>query len=333
MKRSRAILSILLGLTIIVGCNSVPDGVLPKEKMAQLLADMHIGESIVDAEHTKYYSDSLKKTVKQSILVGHGVTQEELDSSFAWYGRNIEEYIEVYDRVIEILNEDLTRIGAGKEEKVTISLEGDSVDTWQGTRYYTINHNSASRYITFRLSKDRNWENGDCYIWRMKLINNITPVKWGIVADYADGTTEYTNSTAYNEGWNDIKLITDSTKSLNRIYGYMYVSPKDGEQIYLDSISLVRMRVNRDYYHQRSMQKKFDYGKNKPTDTDAKKNKSDEKTISEPKLEESKAVKSTQSPLTKSQSVKPIVNSNRSLPISRHTINNNMKNTTNNGNE
>lgn len=331
MKRSRAILSVLLGLTIIVGCNSAPDGVLPKEKMAQLLADMHIGESIVDVEHTKYYSDSLRKTVKQSILVEHGVTQEELDSSFAWYGRNIEEYIAVYDRVIEILNEDLTKIGAGKKEKVSLALEGDSVDTWQGTRHYAINHNSASRYITFNLPKDRNWENGDCYAWRMKLINNITSVKWGIVADYADGTTEYVNATAYNEGWNDIKLITDSTKSLNRVYGYIYVSPKESEQIYLDSISLVRMRVNRDYYHQRSMQKKFDYGKSKSTDSDTDKNKSDEKAIPETKPKESKAMESKQPPLPKSSSTRPIVNPNRISPMSQRTINNNTKNTTNNG--
>lgn len=262
MKLSRYIFVFILAI-IFIGCVKTPDGVLSKEKMAQLLADIHIGESIVDAEHTKYYSDSLKKTVKQSILVEHGVSQEELDSSFSWYGRNIEEYIAVYDRVIEILNSDIDQIGTGKKERVNVSIEGDSVDTWQGLRHYTINPKSASRYITFNLSKDQNWENGDNYTWRLKLVNNVSQIKWALIADYVDGSTEFTNATASNEGWNSLKLITDSTKSLNRVYGYIYLSPSEKEQVYIDSISLIRMRVDNKNYRQRSFQKTFEYGRNK----------------------------------------------------------------------
>ena len=76
----KCIISIVLGASIIIGCKSTPNEVLPQEDMAQLLADIHIGESIVDGERTKYYNDSLKKTVKQSILVKHRVTQSQLDT-------------------------------------------------------------------------------------------------------------------------------------------------------------------------------------------------------------------------------------------------------------
>ena len=58
------ILSAIMGITLFSNCSSTPDEVLPQEKMAQLLADIHIGESIVDAERTKYYNDSLKKNGK-----------------------------------------------------------------------------------------------------------------------------------------------------------------------------------------------------------------------------------------------------------------------------
>ncbi len=262
----KRIIYLALFSLVIIGCNSTPSEVLSKEDMAQLLADIHIGESVVDAERTKYYSDSLKKVVKQSILIKHNVTQAQLDTSFAWYGHNIEEYIAVYDRVIEILDDDINKLGTISTEKVNITYEGDSVDVWQKVRHYSINANSPSQFITFSLSKDYTWENGDNYTWRLKLINNISQLKWCIAADYSDGSSEFTNSSISNEGWNEIQLVPDSTKTLNRVYGYLYATPRDAEIIYLDSISLVRNRSTQRTYRQRFTQRTFEYGKNNSTE-------------------------------------------------------------------
>ncbi len=255
------ILSIFIGIALFSSCSSTPDEVLSQEKMAQLLADIHIGESIVDAERTKYYNDSLKKTVKQSILVKHGVSQAQLDTSFAWYGHNIEEYIAVYDKVIEILDENINALGANKDEQINLSFEGDSIDTWQSIRHYIFTPNSPSEFISFNFSKDQYWEKGDYYVWRLKLINNISQIKWGIAADYSDGSSEFINAKISNEGWNEITLITDSTKTLNRVYGYIHAKANDNNSIYLDSLSLVRQRVNSSIYRQRFSQKTFEIKK------------------------------------------------------------------------
>lgn len=279
MKIGKQILFIILCTFVFIGCSNTPDKVLSQEKMAQLLADIHIGESVVDVERTKFYNDSLRKTVKQSILVKHNVTQEELDSSFSWYGRNIEEYIAVYDRVIEILEEDLTQIGSGVSEKVAVTQEGDSTDIWEGIRHYAINPNSASQYITFSIAKNSHTQNGDYYTWRIKLINNSSPINWGLAVDYADGSTEYIYATAANEGWNNLKLISDSTKSISKVYGYIYATPNELQQLYIDSISLTRMRVDHNIYRQRSGQRLFEYGKKKPnTENDTQNNNDNSKT-------------------------------------------------------
>lgn len=295
MKKNINILAIMtVAFLLIAGCKSTPGDVLPREEMAQLLADIHIGESIVDVERTKFYSDSLKKTVKQSILIEHNVTQEQLDTSFAWYGRNIEEYIAVYDRVIEIINDNITQLGSSIGEKVTVSLEGDSIDTWQGIRHYCFNENSPSHFISFSLPKDHYWEKGDIYIWNVKLINNISPMKWGIAADYTDGSSEYITSTTYNDGWNELTFVSDSTKSMNRVYGYINIVPKESEQTYLDSISLMRIRIDNKLYPQRSKQHKFEYGKNnnkkdnsKQSSNDDVINSDDEKSSTSPLREKS----------------------------------------------
>ena len=151
-----------------------------------------------------------------------------------------------------------------------IALEGDSVDVWSNLNHYSINYNSPSQYITFSRSKDQHWEKGDNYTWRLKLINNISPLKWELAADYSDGTSEFINATLSNEGWNELKFVSDSTKILNRVYGYIYATPKESEIIYIDSISLIRLRADKNTYRQRATQRKFEYNKNKSNNKNEK---------------------------------------------------------------
>ena len=85
---------------LVISCSSVPGYVIPPKKMAELLADIHIGESVVDLNRADYRTDSTKAIMLQSVLAHHGVTKQELDTSFDWYGHNISYYMEVYDKTI-----------------------------------------------------------------------------------------------------------------------------------------------------------------------------------------------------------------------------------------
>ena len=49
-----AVLAALIGCCAFVGCTKVPDDVLEKEKMAALLADIHTGEAVVDANSSMF---------------------------------------------------------------------------------------------------------------------------------------------------------------------------------------------------------------------------------------------------------------------------------------
>ncbi|MBQ4344317.1 MAG: DUF4296 domain-containing protein [Muribaculaceae bacterium] len=260
-KQFSFILSLVAMLSILVACNSVPDHVIPQEEMAQLLADIHIGESVVDANSREYMSDSLKKTVKQSILLKHDVTQAQLDTSFVWYGNNIEEYMKVYERVIEILNQRLEHTGGATVAQSVVSIEGDSVDVWSQSRYFSVTSKSPSQYLTFTINSDTHWEKGDYYTWNVKLLNNMSPIECAMAVDYFDGSTDYTYSLVSSEGWNNIKLLSDSTKSMRRVYGYLRFNPVEGEHLYVDSISLVRRRVDSKVYPQRFNMMPFNYGK------------------------------------------------------------------------
>ncbi len=257
MLRLCYIMAVLLVLAC--SCGSTPEHVLPPEKMARLLADVHIGESVIEANRGDYNNDSLKKELKQSIYLKHNVTAQQVDTSFDWYGHHIEDYVEIYDRVIEILEDDLAdvKVAGG----VQLAVAGDSADAWSGIRHYRLGKNMLSNYVSFAIERDENWHKGDVYEWRMKKISGHSPLDMFIAADYADGSSEYINVSRPKEGWQELSLYTDSNKTATRIYGVAQVELLDNERVYIDSISLVRTRLDADKYLRRYNQKRFNYGR------------------------------------------------------------------------
>lgn len=249
-------------LTIIISaCGSTPDNVIPQEKMALLLADVHKGESVIEYNRTTFNNDSMKKVMKQSVYARHGVTSEQVDTSFVWYGHHVEEYIKVYDRVIEILEHDLDAANSmDSSNSLQLAIAGDSVDTWQSARHYRFDRYSPARYISFAITPDDNWENGDNYLWQFKSINGRSAVSSFIGIDYESGPSEFTTRTSGDDGWLRLRITVDSTRTPTRLYGYLRVSPVSGENIYIDSVSLIRTRLNPLEYNRRYQLKRFNYG-------------------------------------------------------------------------
>ena len=238
----------------ITGCKRVPSSIIQPEEMAQLLADIHTGESVAEQNYGEFCNDSTKRILKQSIYARHGVSEEIVDTSLMWYGHNLERYQKIYDRTIEILENRLAHINVASSGNA-LNVAGDSVDVWYSSRHLTLNNNKPTNFITFSICPDENWEHGDVYIWRLKTLNNNKPLPITITAEYADGVIETSSSNNTNNGWHVVQLATDSTKNMQRIYGVAHISLPETGQLYIDSISLVRKRLNQDTYNTRYKQK------------------------------------------------------------------------------
>lgn len=260
-RRSRYIVLALAGL-LAASCSKVPSYVIQPDEMASLLADIHVGESVIDLNRQLYRTDSTKMLLKQSVLARHGVSQHDLDTSMEWYGHNISFYMDVYDKTIEILERRISETG-NRIAAENISVAGDSVDVWPAAIMLAVSRLSPSRYITFSLQKDENWERGDSYTWRAKFTNSPEMSVWGIMADYTDGTTEYITADVSGDGWREISFVADSTKDARRVYGYLNVDGRPGTTLWADSIMLIRNRLQPDKYRHRFQQLKL-VPKNKP---------------------------------------------------------------------
>ncbi|MDE6206615.1 MAG: DUF4296 domain-containing protein [Muribaculaceae bacterium] len=235
-------------LCLLYACSGVPSGVIPPDKMSKLMADVHIAEAVLDMNRSTYSNDSLRQTMKQSVFARYKVTSAEFDSSLSWYGHHIEKYMEVYDGTIDILERRLTETGNRLAADASLSIAGDSVDVWPGARYIRIGAKAPSNTVVFDYSRDHNWERGDMYTWRGKFFNTYGDSEWLIGIDYADGSSEWHNERLSGDGWREMKVQTDSLRDPVRIYGYMLMKYRPGTEVVVDSLQMVRRRLNPESY-------------------------------------------------------------------------------------
>lgn len=242
----------LLPVTILLtaACGNRPDGVLDKEEMAQLMADIHIGESVVETNSSSFNNDSTKRAFRQAIYARHGLTPEMADSSLRWYGYHMEKYIEVCDRTVEILEkkleEEQERGGSAASVGIrggALPMEGDSVDVWYETRYRPFSRRLPTELITFYFTYDANWERGDVYIFKTKLTGTVHPAQLSIGVDYSDGHSETYSTKFTGDGWHEAIFALDSLRSAREIVGSLRYSAADAETMFADSISLTRTRI------------------------------------------------------------------------------------------
>lgn len=225
--------------------------------MAEILADIHTAESVVEMNPSTFATDSARMALKQSILKRKGYTLAQLDTSFMWYGAHLKEYDKVYDKTLEILEGRLQDVQAMASSQSTMTLAGDSVDLWASATGFRINNLSPSPFTTFELKHDGNFKSGDSYTWRAKFTNNTQSARWDIVVDYTDGATEHLVQNFAGDGWREITFFTDSTRTTKNVSGALEIKPVNGTQIYVDSMQLIRNRLNPRIYPQRYRQQLF----------------------------------------------------------------------------
>ena len=248
-----SIIGLLIGC---LSCKKVPDGVIHPDDMAELMADIHIGEAVIDANYSEYMTDSTRMLLKQSILAKHGLTTADLDTSLVWYGGHLDMMQDIYEHTAEILEQRVA--GGSGNQRGQVGASGisiDSTDMWPGNSWYLIRPSSPSSTLVFSLNSDQEWKPGDSFTLRGYFTNNNSPTKWHIIAQYADGTIESISNRFSGNGRHQIVFHTDSTKVTKKIFGSIDFDQGDAKLIFADSLSLVRKPLDTQAYSQRYRQR------------------------------------------------------------------------------
>ncbi len=236
-------------MAAIAACSPTPRGVIPPDKMARLLADIHVAESIVEQKRAEY-DDSAKRILRQSIFARYGYKSEQVDSSLKWYGYNTDKYVDVYERVINILEDEIAeaQTSAGAQRTTSSAganryiVDGDSVDVWLDATWRRFSRTMPSDLTQFALNADQHWERGDLYELSSRMTAAPGSTELVISAEYQDGSKEYNRLQSTGDGWKRLQLALNPELSAVSVFGYIRYIPAGGEQALADSISLVRRR-------------------------------------------------------------------------------------------
>lgn len=258
----RLILTFVASVILLVACKRVPDYVIQPDDMAELIADIHIGEAYVESNYGNFYTDSTRMLMKQSVIYKHGYTLEQVDTSFMWYGSHLDIYQDVYDKAISIIESRIAENRSSVKTQMTMEAGGDSTNVWHGAERYTLSRLSPSRYITFDIPIDKDRHRGDMYTLRASFTNAPANSLWIIQAAYDDGSIEILQSRFSGDGRHELTFYTDSLKMPTRLYGSMeFDMHTTANTAFIDSVKMIRKGLIPRLYPQRYRQRSVDYFK------------------------------------------------------------------------
>lgn len=241
---------LIIALFVLAACSHDPDYVIGEKDMVDLLVDVHKAEAVIESNYNQYSSKADKKKLREAVFLKHGITQEQFDTNLVWYGHHIEEYMKIYEQVVECLkaeNEEAKKLLA-EDNSQTMSQPGDSVDVWKQRRAHVFDTRQASNLLTFDIAPDENFRTRDYFELRFKVLLlpklSVKPQVY-LAARHINHDIVYNQLDIDREGWHSLPLQTDSAIALSRINGYIVLPMQTVPgTMYVDSLTLIRRHYN-----------------------------------------------------------------------------------------
>lgn len=228
------------GCLLLSGCDKRPEHVIPEKEMVELLTDMQLAQAYF---HTSASGQNGRADMTESILEKHDVSQEDLDSTIAYYGRNMDEYYLLYQKVEKNL-----RARSGRTEE---SVSED--DIWPYSRFAAFFPGQMAEGITFSMPAD-GLDPGAMLDWRLR-VTSPEGVEMMMGVEYENGIASVARKSAAGNSSPHLSIITDTAFVVKRIFGTLSV-PRSSLPLWADSIRLVKTEFDSLEYQKIRSQKR-----------------------------------------------------------------------------
>lgn len=226
---------IMLSAILFCGCSKRPKGVLSERKMVSLMADMQLAESYSNTVGLTRHGKDERDALGKGVLSAHGVTQEQLDTTLAWYGRNIDEYSGLYEKVDKEIVSRRKKL-LNEEDKKEDFNSADMLWPYQTHGVLSALGNSDAWILSIESPEI---SRGDVLEWTMRLSESAA-FNGVLGVEYDDGTSDATSQMFSGKKKYEMRLQTDTAKLVSRIYGTLRLKDSDSKPVFADSIMLRR---------------------------------------------------------------------------------------------
>ncbi|MBD5338112.1 MAG: DUF4296 domain-containing protein [Bacteroides sp.] len=248
----RRLLFPLLATLLLSGgaCERRPDKVLSDSEMEKFMTDMMLADAYEQSAPGRSMPDSVRHHLGESVMKAHGIDYETLDSTYAWYARNLDDYYKLYSKVEKRLEKQRSRI-EGNARLPETEMQND---IWHLPRHIAFSPLGEGDALVFELPGEA-MEKGERLEWKMRLSRsgegNLT-----LGVDYEDGSVAVAERDFRSDRNPTLKLVSDTGKMVRRIYGVLSV-PRNAMPVYTDSIVLLRLPFDSTEYRNTWAQKRY----------------------------------------------------------------------------
>ena len=250
---------------LIAGCSDRPKEILPENDMVELMADLELAEAYIRSAGPEL-SDNDRKSIPEAVMAAHGVSKAQLDTTLAYYGRNADEYMELFDKVDKHIAERRRKIDGNVPD-----TGGNADNIWPYPSMIRFASVNATDGLVFSIPSD-GISGGERLEWKLRTSSPLDAE--GIFGvDYSDGTSSFIKRHFGGSRGVSLTLQTDTGRTPKRIYG-VYRLTDSRTMAWADSIMLLHMPYDSATYYKVNQQYRY-YGikerkKNtEPTDQDS----------------------------------------------------------------
>lgn len=244
-------LCVLFLLACIAACSmDRPDYVLSDKQMEDLLYDYHFARVLGENENA---SQRYKTTIYYlSAFEKHHTTEEQFDSTLAWYSKNPEAFNKVYQKVIKRIQDEkgqLERSMAISGQRGSVTQQGDSVNIWQGVPMFALTGEDYDNRVTFKIEPDNNFEEKDTirlmahvrYFDQNQRLNSTDAALIALCVRYRNDSIVSQVNQVLREGDYSLTIQSESLGAIREVYGFFYFPKQPVERMMLaDRVALVR---------------------------------------------------------------------------------------------
>lgn len=158
-KGTLHILTLCLLMMLMAACApSLPDGVLTRDEMEDVLYDFHIAQTLYDTrEYHSTESDII--ALRANVLKKHGLTQQEWDKSMAYYCQHADELHHIYLALVDRVERNVIALG-GKSEGMQ-GEEADTANVWNANANVILMQQPPYNVLSYDITPDSTFQDGD----------------------------------------------------------------------------------------------------------------------------------------------------------------------------
>jgi hypothetical protein len=237
-------LTLVAAPLLLIACSKVPDDILQEKKMRDVMIDVYLAESLIEADRAAYSDTVRKAALFQSIFRKHNITEAAYDSSIVWYSKNMDIYMLVLDMALTDINTRIRDMG-DVQASAAPNTNQDSINIWPRRDFLVLHPTALFNGVTFDIRPDRVYSSGSSFVLGMRvwgLTDNMCYFPEIRMAIDQNDTVLYVNKRITKDGYQEAVIRGLPTRQVRRVYGYIRMdnTAKDYYKVYVDSLNLMK---------------------------------------------------------------------------------------------